>query len=165
MGTGIGVGLIARGKPIDGMTHAELGHIRPVRRAGDDWPGHCPFHGACVEGLASGPAIQARAGKPAPDLDADDPVWDGVAHTIGQLLHTLVMTGVPRRVVLGGGVMNGNRQLLPRIRVALRDSLAGYVQTSQLSDMESYVVPAALGDNAGPLGAIVLGLTALADAR
>jgi fructokinase len=165
VGTGIGVGLIARGAPVDGMTHAELGHIRPVRLPGDHWPGHCRFHGACVEGLASGPAIAARSGAPAPDLGPGDPAWGGVVHALGQLLHTLVMTGVPRRIVLGGGVMNGNVHLFPRLRAAMSDSLAGYVHTPELADLESYVVPAALGDNAGPLGAIVLGLRALAHAR
>ena len=165
IGTGVGVGMIAHGAPVDGMTHAELGHIRPVRRTGDDWPGHCSFHGACVEGLVSGPAIAARVGRPAPELGPDDPAWDGVVHTIGQLLHTLTLTGVPRRIVLGGGVMTGNDRLFPRLRVALGDSLAGYVQTPELGDLDSYVVPAALGGNAGPLGAIVLGMMALAGGK
>jgi fructokinase len=156
VGTGIGVGLIAGGKPVDGMTHGELGHVRPVRRAGDDWPGHCPFHGDCVEGLASGPAIAARAGRPAPELPPDDPAWASVVHVLGQLLHVLVLTGAPRRIVLGGGVMTGNAHLFPRLRGALKESLAGYVQRPELDDLESYVVPAALGGNAGPLGAIVL---------
>lgn len=163
VGTGVGVGMIARGAPVDGMTHAELGHIRPVRRAGDDWPGHCSFHGACVEGLVAGPAIAARVGRPAPDLGPDDPAWGGVVHTLAQLLHTLTLTGVPRRIVIGGGVMTGNGHLFPRLRVALGDSLAGYVETPALADLDSYVVPAALGGNAGPLGAIVLGMAALAE--
>lgn len=156
VGTGIGVGLIAGGKPVDGMTHGELGHVRPVRRAGDEWPGCCPFHGDCVEGLASGPAIAARAGRPAPELPADYPAWASVVHVLGQLLHVLVLTGVPRRIVLGGGVMTGNAHLFPRLRAALGESLGGYVQRPELDDLESYVVPAALGGNAGPLGAIAL---------
>ena len=164
VGTGIGVGLIAGGRPVDGMTHGELGHVRPVRRAGDDWPGHCPFHGDCVEGLASGPAIAARTGRPAPELPADDPAWESVVHVLGQLLHVLVMTGVPRRIVLGGGVMTGNAHLFPRLRAALEESLAGYVQRPELEDLASYVVPAALGGNAGPLGAIVLAEMAAAEA-
>jgi fructokinase len=163
VGTGVGVGMIAHGAPVDGMTHAELGHIRPVRRGGDDWPGHCSFHGACVEGLISGPAIAARIGRPAPELAPDDPAWDDVVHTLAQLLHTLTLTGVPRRIVVGGGVMTGNLHLFPRLRGALGDSLAGYIETPELADLDSYVVPAALGANAGPLGAIVLGMMALAD--
>lgn len=156
VGTGIGVGMIAHGQPVDGMTHSELGHVRPARLSDDIFAGHCPFHGACVEGLASGPAIAARAGRPAPELAPGDPAWDGVVHTLAQLLHTLVLTGVPRRIVFGGGVMTGNAHLFPRLRSGLAESLAGYVQRPELDDLDSYVVPAALGGNAGPLGAIVL---------
>lgn len=161
VGTGIGVGLIAGGKPVDGLTHAELGHIRPVRYHGDDWIGACPFHGACLEGLASGPAIAARTGGPAQDLPADHPVWDGVAHALGQLLHTLVLTGVPRRIVMGGGVMVGTGHLFPRIRAAMTASLGGYLPFPEIALADTFVVPPALGGNAGPLGAVVLGAQAL----
>ena len=161
VGTGVGVGVIAGGLPVDGLTHAELGHVRPVRLPGDDWIGNCPFHGACVEGLAAGPAIAARTGSRSEDLGADHPAWNGVAHAVAQLLHMLVMTGVPRRVVLGGGVMAGVGHLFPRIRTALIASLGGYIQIPEVMDADTYVVPAALGGNAGPLGAIVLGAQAL----
>lgn len=161
VGTGIGAGLIAGGKPVDGLTASEFGHVRPVRTAGDDWVGVCPYHGACVEGLASGPAIKARTGTPGPDLAADDPAWDLVADTLGQLLHTLVVTGVPRRIVMGGGVMVGTDHLFPRVRRAMTKSLGGYVALPEVADAETYVVPPALGGNAGPLGAIVLGAQAL----
>jgi fructokinase len=162
VGTGIGVGLIARGLPLDGLTHQELGHIRPVRLAGDDWVGICPYHGACYEGLASGPAIKARAGAGAETLPADHPVWDGVVHVLGQLLHVLVQTGVPRRVVFGGGVMVGTPHLFPRVREAMLTSLAGFSLLPEVTLSDSYVVPAALGGQAGPLGAILLGQQALA---
>jgi fructokinase len=160
VGTGIGVGLIAGGVPVDGLTHSELGHIRPDRLAGDDWIGICPFHGGCLEGLAAGPAIGARAGKKGEDIAADDPVWDPVAHVLAQLCHTLVLTGVPRRIVMGGGVMVGNDHLFPRIRTAMVKSLAGYIALPEISE-PAFVVPPALGGNAGPLGAIVLGGQAL----
>ena len=160
VGTGIGVGLIARGVPVDGLTHSEFGHIRPVRASGDDWVGACPFHGACVEGLAAGPAIAARSGRGGDELAADDPVWDGVAHALGQLCHTLVLTGVPRRIVMGGGVMIGNDHLFPRVRAAMVKSLAGYVALPDIA-LDGFLVPPALGGNAGPLGAIVLGAQAL----
>jgi fructokinase len=136
VGTGIGVGLVAHGRPVDGLTHGELGHLRPQRIAGDDFTGVCPFHGACVEGLAAGPAIAARTGIKGRDLPADHPGWDGVVHALAQLLHAVVLTGVPRRIVMGGGVMMGSQFLFPRVRTALRN-------------------------NAGPLGAIVLGELAL----
>ncbi|KQR80930.1 ROK family protein [Sphingomonas sp. Leaf343] len=161
VGTGIGVGLIAGGLPVDGLTHSEFGHIRPVRASGDDWIGVCPYHGACLEGLAAGPAIQARTGIPGPDLPADHPAWDLVADALGQLLHTLVLTGVPRRIVMGGGVMVGTDHLFPKVRAAMTRSLAGYVALAEVGDAETFVVPPALGGNAGPLGAIVLGAQAL----
>lgn len=160
IGTGVGAGMIAGGLPVDGLTHSEFGHIRPVRFPGDDWVGNCPFHGACLEGLVAGPAIAARAGRPGDEIPAEDPIWDGVAHAVGQLLHTLVLTGVPRRIVMGGGVM-GASHLFPRIRAAMTESLNGYIALPEVAMPDTYVVPPALGNNAGPLGAIVLGQQAL----
>jgi fructokinase len=164
VGTGVGAGLVAGGRPVDGLTHGEMGHLRPVRLAGDDWIGACVFHGACVEGLAAGPAIKARTGEAAENLPADHPAWDGVAHALAQLAHALVLTGVPRRIVMGGGVMTGTPHLFPRVREALTRSLAGYVPLPEVGMTDTYVVPPALGGRAGPLGAIVLGMQAL-DAR
>lgn len=162
VGTGIGVGLVLNGRAVAGMTHAELGHIRPVRLSGDSFAGACAFHGDCVEGLASGSAIRIRAGRPADELGDDDPVWDAVAHALAQLCHTLVLTGIPRRIVFGGGVMVGVPHLLPRIRSGLADSLAGYGIAALLHPLETYLVPAALGAMAGPMGAVELGRHALA---
>jgi fructokinase len=162
VGTGVGVGLVAHGRPVDGLTHGELGHVRPVRMAGDEWTGSCPYHGACVEGLVSGPAIAARTGMAGADVPPDHPVWATVTHALAQLLHTITLTGVPRRIVLGGGVMIGNQFLFPQIRAALRHSLGGYVALAEVEDVDTFVVPPSLGNNAGPLGAIVLGEQALA---
>lgn len=162
IGTGIGVGLIAAHRPVVGLTHQELGHIRPVRVAGDDWPGICTFHGDCVEGLASGPAIKARAGVAANEIAEHSPIWPQVAHPIAQLCHTLVLTGVPRRIVFGGGVALGVPWLLPMVREMLDKSLGSYGDRSLLGDLDDFIVPAALGAEAGPLGAIMLGQHALA---
>lgn len=164
VGTGVGVGLVLGNAPVAGLTHAELGHIRPVRLAGDSWGGSCSFHGDCVEGLVSGTAIRARTGVGAETLAEDDPVWEGVAHTLAQLCHTLVLTGIPRRIVMGGGVIVGIPHLLPMIRTRLEASLGGYVSAGGLLPIDAYVVPAALGGMAGPLGAIELGVRALAGA-
>jgi len=161
VGTGLGVGLVLGGTPVSGLTHSELGHIRPVRLAGDSWAGSCPFHGDCLEGLASGTAIRARAGTPAQDIAIGDPVWDGVAHALAQLCHTLVLTGIPRRIVMGGGVMVGVPHLFGMIHQRLADSLAGYGNARGLMPIEAFVVPAELGGMAGPLGAIELGVRAL----
>ena len=163
VGTGIGAGMIAGGMPVDGLTHSELGHLRPVRYPGDEWIGNCTFHGACLEGLAAGPAIAARTGIPAPDLPADHPAWETVAHALGQLCHTLVLTGVPRRIVMGGGVMVGTNHLFPRVRAAMTKSLGGYIPLPEIALTETYIVPPALGGQAGPLGAIVLGAQALGE--
>jgi fructokinase len=164
VGTGIGVGLVAGDAPVTGMTHQELGHLRPHRIRGDEWTGACPFHGDCCEGLASGPAIAARTGIAASDLPADHPAWVPTAHALAQLCHALVLTGVPRRIVMGGGVMVGTPHLFPRVRKLLHDSLGGYLVAPELDDLDSYVVPPRLGNRAGPLGALVLGEQALAAA-
>ena len=164
VGTGIGVGLIADGRPMAGMTHPELGHVRPARRAGDTWPGICPFHGDCVEGLASGPAIAARAGRPAEEIAPDDGIWPLIAHPLAQLCHTLSLTGVPRRIVFGGGVALGIAPLLPMVRAMLDAALGSYGDRTLIDPIAGYVVPAALGGDAGPLGAILLGVQAR-DAR
>lgn len=157
VGTGVGVGSVVRGRSIFGLNHTELGHIRVVRRAGDTFAGVCPFHGDCVEGLASGPAIQARAGLPAAQLPPDHPAWDFVVHTLAQLLHTMVLTTAPRRILLGGGVMDGQAHLFERIRGELARSLNRYVEATELEqELTTYVVPPGLGSMAGALGALAL---------
>jgi fructokinase len=157
VGTGIGVGLVANGRPTRGFGHSELGHIRVARTPGDDWRGSCPFHGACVEGLASGPAIAARLGTRAlADLSADDPLWDPVAHALAQLCHVLACATAPIRIAIGGGVVAHRPYLLERIEALLVESLAGYVELPQTP----YVIAPALGDRAGPLGSIALAMDA-----
>ena len=156
VGTGVGVGLIAGGKPIGGFGHAELGHMRIARMPGDAWPGSCPYHGDCVEGLAAGPAIVARSGKHANLIAVDDPIWLLVGHAIAQMLHNIVLTATPRRIFLGGGVISAQPQLFPIIRRELVASLAGYVSSPVLDRIDEYVVPPGLGTLAGPLGPIAL---------
>ena len=158
VGTGVGVGLIVNGSPTRGFAHSELGHIRVPRLAGDDWPGACPFHGDCVEGLASGRAIEARLGsRSMADVGPDDPVWDTVASAIAQLCHVLVVTAAPRLIVIGGGVIEKQPQLLPRIEPLLVESLAGYIQ---LPAGQPYIQAPRLAALAGPLGAIALAMRA-----
>lgn len=162
VGTGIGVGSIVGGRTVRGLGHSEAGHLRVGRLAGDDWPGICAYHGDCVEGLASGPAIQARAGRPGPELSPDDPAWAMVVGALGGLLHNLALTTAPERVLIGGGVADGQAWLFPRVRRALVDSLAGYATGDRIAaDVEAFVQPPALGARAGPLGAIAVGLDAL----
>jgi fructokinase len=157
VGTGIGVGSIVRGKSVFGMNHTELGHIRVARKAGDGFAGICAFHGDCIEGLASGPAIEARAGMPASQLPPDHPAWEFVAHGLAQLLHTMVLTTAPTRIFLGGGVMAAQTHLFERIQQELKRSLNGYVEAPELGHgLTHYIVPPGLGTMAGPLGALAL---------
>jgi fructokinase len=157
VGTGIGVGTIVRGRSVFGMNHTELGHIRVARRPGDRFAGICSFHGDCIEGLASGPAIEARAGMPASRLPPDHPAWDFVAHGLGQLMHTMVLTTAPARIFLGGGVMAAQTHLFERIQQELKRSLNRYVEAPELEQgLAQFIVPPGLGTMAGPLGALAL---------
>lgn len=164
VGTGVGVGLIVAGRPVLGFTHTELGHIRVVRGPGDEWRGSCPFHGDCVEGLISGPAIAAQAGIPAERLDPAHPVWEKVAFALGQMLHVLVLATAPRRIFLGGGVMASGEHLFVRLREELRRSLNGYLRANEVGqNLGDYLVPPGLGSLAGPLGALALAARALSE--
>ncbi|MEJ1965097.1 MAG: ROK family protein [Gammaproteobacteria bacterium] len=166
VGTGIGAGLVVDGKTIRGCGHTEMGHIRVVRQRGDSWPGSCTFHGDCLEGLASGTAIQARAGVSAESLAEDDPVWDGVVHALAQLLHTMVLTTAPERIIIGGGVIESRKSLLGRIRTGLVRSLNGYVKAEEIvKELEHYVVLPALGSSAGSFGALALAENALKSSK
>jgi len=167
VGTGIGVGTVVGGKTVFGMNHTELGHIRVARRAGDSFAGICAFHGDCVEGLASGPAIEARGGMPASKLPMEHPVWSCVAHDLGQLLHTMVLTTAPQRIFLGGGVLNAQTHLFERVQKELTRSLNHYVEAEELeTGIAQYIVPPGLGTMSGPLGALALAVDAdLGNAR
>ena len=165
IGTGIGVGLVVDGRLVHGCNHTELGHVRVARMAGDIWPGICSYHGDCVEGIASGPAIAARAGRPAAELDADDPAWEPVAHALGQLFHTMFFATAPQRILVGGGVGYGQPELLARIRCQLVASIHGFVDLADLvGGLEGFIAPPGLAGRAGPLGALVLAVDALAAA-
>ncbi len=159
VGTGVGVGTIVNGRPVGGLGHSEAGHLRVGRLAGDSWPGACPWHGDCVEGLASGGALAARLGQPAETLLEGDPAWDAVVHALAGLMHNLVLTATPQRILIGGGVPSGKPWLLARLQVALADSLSGYAHADGLN-MKQFLQAPGLGDRAGPMGALALGLRA-----
>jgi len=157
VGTGIGVGLVVAGRPVLGCTHTELGHVRLARYPGDRWPGACPYHGDCVEGLASGPAIAARMGQSASEIPSDNPVWELVAHALSQLLQTLFLATAPRRILMGGGVIEHRPELLAQTRHLLVRGMNGYLDLEDLTGgVDRYAVPAALGSLAGPAGALAL---------
>lgn len=160
VGTGIGVGIMADGKLLHGMLHPEGGHILMPVRSDDTYEGKCPYHKTCLEGLASGPAIEARWGAPARELADRPEVWDLEAYYLAHALVTYIMVLSPQKIILGGGVMH-QTQLMDRIRGYVKDMMAGYLVTRELEDLKSYIVLPSLNDNQGILGALKLGMNEL----
>lgn len=156
IGTGIGGGALVGGRVIHGLVHPEMGHLRIPHDIRDSFPGNCPFHGDCFEGLAAGPAIQARWGKPARELPVDHPAWPLEAQYIALGLMNLTMALSPRRFLLGGGVMQ-QPHLFALIRQEFANLLNGYVRHRDILDgLDEYIQPPQLGSQAGILGALVL---------
>jgi fructokinase len=157
IGTGVGGGGMVGGRLMHGLIHPEMGHIRMPRPRDDDFPGICPYHGDCFEGLACGPALKARWGKPAETLPPDHPAWDLEAQTIALGLCNFIFTLSPQRIIIGGGVM-AQEQMFPLVRRKVQTLLAGYVQSPAIlgDGIDTYIVPPGLGNMAGVLGAIAL---------
>ena len=166
IGTGIGGGGMANGRLMRGLVHPEMGHVRiPHDLAADPFAGVCPFHGDCLEGLASGPAMLARWLQPAEQLADDHPGWTLEARYLALALVNFVCTLSPERIVLGGGVMC-RATLLPLLRQQTLELLANYVRTPQILErIDDYIVAPWLGGNAGVLGALALAERALDAAR
>lgn len=165
IGTGIGGGVVVGGKSVHGLLHPEIGHIRVRRDTGAKFAGVCPYHGDCIEGLVSGPAIAARTGRPGEDVADDDPVWREVADELAELIALLLLTLSPNRILIGGGLGIGRAFLLPMIRAAAADRLGGYLAPVTPEALLEIVRPPALGVDAGPLGAAALALDALGRTR
>lgn len=157
VGTGIGGGGMYDGQLLHGLMHPEMGHV-PVRRdpVRDPFEGCCPFHGGCLEGLASGPAMEQRWGRPATDLEPDHPGWQMEAEYLSQGLASFVCVLSPQRLILGGGVMQ-QPHLFPLVRQQLLAQLSGYIKVPAIvDDIEAYVVPPGLGSRSGIAGALAL---------
>ena len=155
VGTGIGGGVMCNGHLLHGMLHPELGHMLMRPHPHDDYAGKCPFHKNCLEGMAAGPAIGERWGKNAKDLADSAEVWNLEAYYLGQAIVNLILTLSPKRIILGGGVMH-QTQLFALIREEVKNQLNGYVRTRELKNLDSYIVPPSLGDDAGIMGCIKL---------
>lgn len=159
IGTGIGGGVIIQGKPLHGLVHPELGHILLDHdKTQDPFEGSCPYHKDCWEGLAAGPAIQQRWNSPAQALPQDHPAWDLEAEYIAQALQSIILTLSPQKIILGGGVMN-HSGLIEKIRLQTKQRLNHYVDHPFLREgIGQYIIPPALGDRAGVLGAVALAM-------
>jgi len=157
IGTGIGGGVVAYERRLHGLVHPEIGHMRlPHDWQRDPFPGACPYHGDCLEGLASGPALAQRWGQRAETLGADHPAWKLQAHYLALALVNLICTLSAQRIILGGRGMD-SQQLFPLVRVEVQQLLNGYVQAPEILDhIDRYIVPPALGNRAGMLGGIAL---------
>lgn len=157
IGTGIGGGGIINGRPMHGLVHPEMGHMRlPHDFERDPFPGSCPYHGDCFEGLANGPAMKNRWGQPGETLPDDHPGWELEAHYIALAVNNLICVLSPKRVIIGGGVMN-HAQLYLMVRKETQHLLNGYVRSPAILErIDEYILPPALGDRAGVLGAIAL---------
>lgn len=158
IGTGIGGGGIVGGHLLHGLIHPEMGHISlPHDRTTDPFPGNCPFHGDCLEGMASGPAISARWGQPAYELPPDHPAWELEAYYLAQALRNFICTLSPQRIIMGGGVME-QAHLFPLIRRQVQETLQGYVRSPAIIEaIDSYIIAPMLGNRSGMLGALALG--------
>jgi len=155
IGTGIGMGIVSGGRPLTGRLHPEAGHMFVPRLPGDAFAGTCRFHRDCLEGLAAGPAISARAGQDAAAIADGDPAWAYVVDALAKGFANLRLTLAPEAIVIGGGVAVDRAWLGPAVQARMDQILAAY-----LPDPSS-VVPAALGPDAGPRGALLLARTAL----
>lgn len=160
IGTGIGMGAISGGNPVHGMLHPEAGHLIMSRVSGDDYKGHCPSHGACFEGMASGPAIEDRWGKSAKELADSPEVWELEAKYIAQALTDILLVLSPQKIILGGGVME-QAQLFPLVRKYVLEYVNEYIDTKQLRNINSFITPAALNGNQGIMGAVKLAAMAV----
>ncbi|UQZ33360.1 fructokinase [Paenibacillus sp. PK3_47] len=161
VGTGVGVGIYSEGRLVHGLVHPEGGHVRIRRHPEDDFPGICPYHGGCLEGMAAGPALEARWGKKGYELPADHKAWEIEAFYIAQSLTDMILLLSPQKIILGGGVMQ-QPQLYPLIRKAVLRNLNGYVSSPAILDhMDEYIAAPGLGQQAGLRGALALGVEAL----
>ncbi|AKG03862.1 fructokinase [Salimicrobium jeotgali] len=159
VGTGIGAGAYIKGETLRGLSHPEMGHIPVRRHSDDDYAGGCPYHGDCLEGMAAGPHIEKRWGRPAEELVDRKEVWEMEAYYLAQALVNYIYIVSPERIILGGGVMK-QKQLFPMIRTMVLELLNGYVSSPYLTEdtIDKYIVSPGLTDEAGVKGALYLAM-------
>ncbi len=164
IGTGIGAGVFSNGKLLHGLMHPEAGHMRlPHDWGRDPFPGSCPFHGDCFEGLASGYSLARRWGRNAEDLPEGHNAWQLEADYIAAAMVNTITLLSPQLIIVGGGVMQ-KENLIETIRVQTSSLLSGYIQSPKLTEsMDRFIIPPALGNRSGVLGAMVLAEALLVD--
>lgn len=168
IGTGIGAGVMTGGQLIHGLIHPEMGHIFIPREPGDDFPGVCPYHGSCWEGLCSGPALRQRSGLAAEELPPDHPAWTLEIKYIAYAVANIACILSPERIIIGGSVRKagklGEERFFTMVREQVRIILNGYIASPVLEQgIDAYIVPPFLGDDAGICGAIALGQNMITD--
>lgn len=162
VGTGIGGGVMVNGRLLHGLVHPEMGHLLlPQDKNTDPFPGNCPYHGNCLEGLASGRAVSQRWGMEPIEIPKDHPAWQIEARYLALAMANFVFAFSPQRIILGGGIMQQSH-LFEMIRRDTLHLLNGYVQADAIiKDIDTFIVPPALGSRSGILGAIALARKAL----
>lgn len=161
IGTGVGGGILIGGEPVRGRLHPEVGHVTLRRHPGDGFAGICAFHGDCAEGLLSGPALKARFGTAVQNIAADDPRWIYPTHDLAQLLAALIFMVAPQKILVGGGVGMGAPNLVQRARELIPNILGGYFPDIGGAELEVIISAPGLGELAGPLGAVAVGMRAV----
>ncbi|OYW44757.1 MAG: fructokinase [Sphingomonadales bacterium 32-68-7] len=156
IGTGVGGGLVIGGACVHGAMHPEIGHLRLRRAPGDSFAGACPFHGDCIEGLVSGPALAARFAQSPSAIPDDDPRWAYVASDIAELFGALLLAASPQRILLGGSVALARQGVIDRARGLVVERYGAYLPYLTLRNAGQLIGIASLGARAGPLGAIAL---------
>ena len=161
VGTGVGGGLVIEGRTVHGAMHPEIGHLRLRRMAGDRFAGACRFHGDCIEGLISGPALAERLGRDNAHLPDGDPRWEAVAFDIAELAASILLTTSAQRILVGGGIGLARPALLDRARALLVERQGAYLPFLDTSTVQALLRTPELGERAGPLGAIALAMAAV----
>lgn len=165
IGTGIGGGMLVDGRPVHGLLHPEIGHLRLRRAPGDTFAGTCPFHGDCLEGLVAGPALAVRFRGDIHEAPLTDPRRDHLHGDLAQLLAALILTVSPQKILIGGGVGLGVPGLREGAIARLPAILGGYLPQLDADALDAMIAAPQFGADAGPLGAIALAQTIAAERK
>jgi len=159
VGTGVGVGVYINGGLLHGAAHPEAGHIMMIRHPKDTYEGWCPYHKACLEGMASGSAMKDRWGVPASELGDNEDAWEIEADYLAQAITAFIYTYAPQKIIIGGGVLH-SPGLFDRIHEKVLKKNNSYASVHEIEDIKNYIVEPSLNDDQGIMGALALGYMA-----